>query len=72
MREEIRNIRSQNDLMAAIAIAIEERQAEDLEDMNILIQDWMIDEESSQVLQALIEAAISAVLDLQDFHGDVS
>ena len=63
MKDEIRSIRTQNDLIAAIAIAIEEKQGDDLEDMSILISDWMIDEESSQVLHALIEAASAAVID---------
>ena len=66
MKEEIRNIRTQNHLILSVAIAIEERNPEDLEDMSILIQDWMIDEETMQALEALIEAASFAVTGLQE------
>ena len=68
MQEGIRNIRTQNDLIAAIATAIEERNAEDLEDMHTLIQDWMIDDESIQVLEDLIGTATNAAMDLKDFE----
>jgi|TARA_B110000858_G_scaffold198528_1_gene266288 cell division ATPase FtsA len=68
MKEEIRNIRTQNDLILAIATAIEERNAEDLEDMHTLIQDWMIDDESIQVLEDLIGTATNAAMDLKDFE----
>ena len=68
MKEGIRNIRTQNDLIAAIATAIEWRNAEDLEDMHTLIQDWMIDDESIQVLEDLIGTATNAAMDLKDFE----
>ena len=62
----IKDIRTQNDLMAALAVALEERDEEAFEDMAALIHDWLIDSETAQALAAVIEAAATAVCLLND------
>jgi hypothetical protein len=59
----IQDIRTVNDYIVAVSIALSENSPDELLDLHDVIQDWMIDDETRFALETLFEAAQKAVWD---------